>query len=363
MNTKVIAFFLPQYHEIKENNEWWGEGFTEWTNVKNAKPLFKGHYQPKVPLNKDYYDMSDVQTLHKQSKLAKCYGVDGFCFYHYWFNGRKLLERPLELLLEHKDIDIEFCFSWANETWSRRWNGEPREILIKQEYGNREDWEKHIQYLSVFFADNRYIKIKNKPVLLLYRAFDIPNCREMISYWQERVRSFGFEGIYIIETLNSMQKRGMIEESDALTEFEPMYTIHKYLNKPRRIYRYLFHHLKLSRWGLKDYLKYQKVTKLIINRKYNDHQKKKIYLGVFPEWDNTARKGERGLCVKDASDKEFRKLFEAQYRKSLKMNNEFIFINAWNEWGEGAYLEPDEKKKYAMLETICAVRRENEISD
>ena len=144
MRTKVIAFFLPQYHEIEENNKWWGEGFTEWTNVKSAKPLYRNHYQPKIPYEKKYYDLLQIDTLTKQAEIAAMYGVDGFCFYHYWFRGKKLLEKPIEMLLQHPEIKIEYCFSWANETWSRRWNGEAQCILIPQTYGEAEEWDDYL---------------------------------------------------------------------------------------------------------------------------------------------------------------------------------------------------------------------------
>ena len=153
--TKIIAFYLPQFHEIEENNKWWGKGFTEWTNVKSGKPLFRGHYQPKVPLNNNYYDLSNISVMKEQAKLAKKYGVDGFCFYHYWFNGKKLLNKPLEQLIQNSNIDLSYCLSWANETWSRRWNGNEKEILIKQEYGGEKEWEEHIQYHLQFFMDKR----------------------------------------------------------------------------------------------------------------------------------------------------------------------------------------------------------------
>lgn len=354
--TKVLAFFLPQYHEIEENNIWWGKGFTEWTNVKSAKPLYKGHYQPKVPCAENYYDLSRVETLVKQVELATRYGVDGFCFYHYWFEGKKLLEKPMELLLTHPEIHTSYCLSWANETWSRRWNGEEKKILIKQTYGEENDWEAHFRYLLPFFQDTRYIRIDEKPVVILYRAFDIPRCDEMISYWNDRMREEGLGGIYVIETLNSTQKGGYLLNSSAYAEFEPMYTIYKYLNFGKRAYRYLFHHLNLSNLGCHDFLSYDKVWKLILQRRR--YEKKKIFLGAFPGWDNTARKGKDGLVIKGSTPQKFQKYFQIQFQESVEQNKEFLFINAWNEWGEGAYLEPDECHEFAYLQAIRDAKRE-----
>lgn len=353
-STKIIAFYLPQFHETDENNRWWGKGFTEWTNVKSGRPLFKGHYQPKVPLNNNYYDLSNIEVMDEQAKLAKKYGVDGFCFYHYWFKGKKLLNGPLEELLRNPDIDISFCLSWANETWSRRWNGNPNDILIKQEYGGKQEWEEHIQYLLYFFRDKRYICIENKPVLLLYRAIEIPKCEEMITYWNLRLKQEGFNGIYIIETLNGAQTESCVKESDALVEFEPMYTIKTGMNIRTRIYRYLFNHLKLYRIGFKDCIDYDMIWGTILKRKQNGY--KQIYYGAFPEWDNVARRGRAGLIIRGGSPAKFAQYFKMQYEKSVRVGNEFLFINAWNEWGEGAYLEADDKYKFDYLEAVKRVK-------
>lgn len=359
-NTKIVAFYLPQYHEVKENNEWWGKGFTEWTNVRSAKPLFKQHYQPKVPYKENYYDLSKASTLMEQAKLAEDYGVDGFCFYHYWFKGKKLLEKPAEILLAHPEIEISYCFSWANETWSRRWNGLEREILIKQEYGEQEDWEAHFQYLLPFFKDPRYMRCEDKPILLLYRAFEIMKCEEMIRYWNKRMLEEGLKGIYIVETLNTSQKKGYISNSEAYVEFEPMYTISSQLNYFDRIYRYLFNHWKLFKIGFKDYISYDKIWKKILSRQRQSN--KKIYLGAFPSWDNTARKKRAGLIIKGSDPQKFEKYFMRQYRNSMMIDNEFIFINAWNEWGEGAYLEPDNKYEFQMLQALKNVKEKyNEV--
>jgi lipopolysaccharide biosynthesis protein len=171
---RSIAIHLPQYHTIPENDEWWGEGFTEWTNVKKAKPLFEGHHQPHVPLSNNYYDLSENKALCKQAELAKKYGIDGFCFYHYWFNGKKLLEKPLEQMLERGTPDFPFMLCWANENWTRTWDGMDKHILMKQEYGFEDD-EAHFDYLLPFFKDDRYIKIDGKPVFLVYRTELFPD--------------------------------------------------------------------------------------------------------------------------------------------------------------------------------------------
>lgn len=350
--TKIIAFYLPQYHMIEENNLWWGEGFTEWTNVKTAMPQFVGHYQPKIPLNKNYYNLLDYKTLQWQAKLANEYGIDGFCIYHYWFEGKRLLEKPIELLLAHKEIEMPFCLSWANGDWSRTWTGE-KEILMKQNYGNKEDWEAHFIYLLQYFKDPRYIKIDGMPVLLLYKAYEIEKCDEMIKYWNKRMEENGFAPIYIIETLTAMNgKCALDSESQACVEFEPLYTIYQRFSKARCIRRKICNHL-LFRKKLYS-VHYDTVWKNIFSRKQEN--KKETFYGAFPEWDNTARKGARGMAVIDASPQKFEKYFRVQYLRSMKNKKSFLFINAWNEWGEGAYLEPDELHKYGYLEAIRNVK-------
>ena len=166
---KIIAFYLPQFHNIPENDEWWGNGFTEWTNVKKAKPIFEGHQQPKVPLNNNYYNLLDDNVKVWQADLAKKYGVYGFCYYHYWFNGKMLLEKPMEQMLENKEVDIPFCISWANEPWTKAWVGDEKKMLIAQEYGQEEEWKEHFMYLLPFFKDERYIKKDGKPFFIFYR--------------------------------------------------------------------------------------------------------------------------------------------------------------------------------------------------
>lgn len=340
---KKIVFYLPQFHEIPENNKWWGDGFTEWVNVRKAYPLYEGHEQPKVPLNKNFYNLLDKNTLKWQVKLAKENGIDGFCFYHYYFNGKKLLEKPAELLLKEKEIKVNFCFSWANEPWTRAWDGKTRDIIMPQEYGREKEWLEHIDYLLPFFKDERYIKKENKPIFLIYRTNNIPNCDKMIEFWDERLRKEGFDGVYIIETLNSFQKEPVLKKSQGIVEFEPMLTMRHYLSPLRQLVRIINKKL-----GKLDIVSYEEVWDCIIRRK-RTYEGKKRSLGAFVSWDNTARKGAKGLIIEGATPEKFGKYIEIQ---NSKENIEFLFINAWNEWAEGTYLEPDERNNYQYLEKI-----------
>ncbi|MGL5229803.1 MAG: glycosyltransferase WbsX family protein [Cetobacterium sp.] len=345
MSSKLIAFYLPQFHRVKENDEWWGEGFTEWTNVKRSKPLYKNHNQPRIPLDNNYYDLSKKETLVEQAKLAKENNVFGFCFYHYYFNGKKLLEKPAEILLNNNDIDINYCFSWANEPWTRSWDGKTKDILMAQNYGELEDWKKHFEYLLPFFKDNRYIKKNNKPVFLIYRTNNIPNCEKMIDYWEKLSIESGFDGIYLIETLNSFQKTPILESSKAVVEFEPMLTMRHYLNPLTQIKR-----LIRKKIGMLDIVNYDEVWQKIISRD-NNYSKERC-LGAFVGWDNTPRKGKKGLIIEGSTPEKFGKYLKKQIQKNT---SEFLFINAWNEWAEGTYLEKDTKNNKFFLKEVKEV--------
>ena len=223
---KIIAYYLPQFHEIEENNLWWGNGFTEWTNVKKAKPLFNGHSQPKVPLAHNYYNLLEEETMLYQNELSEKYGIYGFCFYHYWFKGRKILEKPAENLLKWKHIKQKFCFCWANHTWKKSWNG-TQEILIPQLYGDITEWEEHFNYLITFFTDKRYIKKENKPIFLIYSSNEIPQFDERVKYYNQRCKDYGFDGIYIVELIKHYKKGIIHQNSSAIVYSEPAYSMSK----------------------------------------------------------------------------------------------------------------------------------------
>ena len=349
---KVLALNLPQFHEVAENNEWWGKGFTEWTNVKKAKPLYKGHVQPMVPLE-GYYDLSKVEAINHQAELAKAYGVYGFVYFHYWYEGRKMLEKPCEILLENKQININYCFCWANHSWTRSWDGKEQEVLLEQTYGAETDWDAHIQYLLPFFKDERYIKQNNQPVLFIYNSSVIPHVNEMVAYWENILRCEGFDGLYIVEYISTKCTKPHIANSKAVYEDEPLYTLRFQTNPLQKAYRVIQKKRKRT-----EYQNFDKIYKMLLkkNRTYGNRE---IIQGAFPAWDNTPRRGNRGaMVVKGATPEKFekylRELVEADRKNSSK---EFIVINAWNEWGEGAILEPSQKDGFKYLETIQRVNK------
>ncbi len=350
---KLIAFHLPQYHAIPENDSWWGEGFTDWDNVNKAKPMFEGHSQPRVPLD-GCYNMLDRSTHLRQAELARRYGIYGFCYYHYWFSGKLLLEKPLELILREKDVDLPFCMCWANEPWTRSWDGQNREVIMPQDYDDKTDWEKHISYLMPFFKDDRYIKVDNKPMFVIYRTNNVTGCEEIIDYWDSVCRENGFAGIYIVEENNNFQHDAQCKNSSAILDFEPGYTrsfdkgtIEKAANKIS-----LFFGKKYSTFS------YEKTCEHITERPLKTSDKPS-YLGIFTGWDNTPRRAEGGTVTADASPQLFEKFLARQIERSNSVNNEFLFINAWNEWAEGAYLEPDTANGYAYLEAVQRALTEN----
>lgn len=351
--TKIIAFYLPQFHSIPENDKWWGDGFTDWVNVKKANPLFNGHYQPRVPYLDNYYSLADVDTLHWQAKLMKDYGIDGLCFYHYWFGGVHLLGKPLSLLLENKNLDMNFCLSWANEPWSRTWDGRDKEVLMSQSYGGRADWLEHFHYLLKAFKDQRYIIVNGKPMLIIYRPSSISCLNEMLSYWNELAVQHGFDGLHIVGMNTSFNNHYDNHYFSASVDFEPMYTTAHDLGLPRRIMRSALIRLRrlanfFNAMIPEDSIKYTDIWSRILKRKIT----KGRYLGAFVDWDNSARKKERSLVVTGTSPELFLSFFEQQYARAVECEVDFLFVNAWNEWAEGTYLEPDSKYGFKYLESI-----------
>ena len=343
---KVLALHLPQYHRIPENDTWWGEGFTDWVNVKKARPFFKGHNQPLVPLAYNYYDMTDLKTLIAQANLAKTFGVYGFCYYHYWFNGKLLLEKPCELLLKHPEIDQKFCFCWANESWARTWDGKEHELLIKQEYGGKEDWDSHFQYLNHFFQDERYIKIDGKPLLFIYSCSRLRNYNEMMAYWRKKAVENGYMGLFVAEFVNSFNSGNKESDTDIIVEFEPLCTARYSISSWGKLKR-----LVCKKMGWTEFLDYDYVWKCLLDnkKKYG----KKIWRSAFVNFDNSPRKGKKALILQGATPEKFEK-----YLKKLitavdrDYDDEFMIINAWNEWAEGAILEPSENNGYAYLNAL-----------
>ncbi|MDR1881220.1 MAG: glycoside hydrolase family 99-like domain-containing protein [Prevotella sp.] len=336
---RPVAIYLPQFHPIPENDEAWGKGFTEWTNVAKAKPLFKGHYQPHVP-HEDigYYDLRDPEILVKQAAIAKKYGIYGFAFYHYWFNGKQLLNKPLDNMLQLGKPDFPFLYIWANENWTKRWDGLDNEIIIKQDYSFEDDME-HIKYLCEHvFCDERYIKIDDKPVFIIYRTELFPNIKETVKIWRKKTKEYGYNDLYLIRIDSFIKNIDPLEPGfDAAVEFAP-----DFFESGAKIAT----DSNLQMFDYHQIIKYQF---------FKREQSYPRYRMVFPAWDNTARKEENGAVFRNSCLDAFRFSLEESINytaRKFKDTQQFLFINAWNEWGEGCHIEPDKKNGYSYLEII-----------
>jgi hypothetical protein len=342
---RLIAFVLPQFHPIPENSEWWGAGFTDWTNVAKAKPIFKGHYQPQLPADLSFYDLRVPESREDQANLAKEYGLDGFCYYHYWFKGKRLLERPVNEILASGKPDFPFCLCWANETWSRRWLGEEKEILIKQEYSDEDDLN-HAEYLASVFADNRYLRVNGRPLFVIYRPSDLPNPAKTIRVIKEIVfKKNNVEPFIVGNNSHQLSSEKLLAAGcDAILNFRPQLSaLPNAFNDEFTWNRWSRNFLKFGQANgkLKLY-DYQEALELMqaLEPETFDH----IIPCVFVGWDNTARRGDKGIVVINSTAELFKQeVIRTQNKLSRATNNTgLIFINAWNEWAEGNHLEPDQ---------------------
>lgn len=350
---KILALYLPAFHQVKINDEVWGEGFTEWDNVKNGVKLYKGHNQPLIPYNNNYYDLSKKESIEEQITIANNYLVDGFIFYHYWFgNDEQALEKPAEILRDEIDKKIDYCFCWANQSWFTTWHGKSSEVIVEQDYGNEDEWIKHIEYMITFFKDERYIKIDNRPVLYIYNMSDIACIDSMLEVWNKVLNKNNLGNIYIVEFISSKNKRLSYNGTDAVVEFEPLYTTFFDISKLNLFKRFI-----CKKLGLIDFQSYDYLWKKIINRK-RIYDGKTIQKGCFVGWDNSARKGKNSMIVEGCTPQKFgyylHKLISNNRRDST---NEFIVINAWNEWSEGAMLEPTNDMAFSYLDEIKKIKK------
>lgn len=370
---KIIPVYLPQFHTIPENDKWWGKGFTEWANVKNAKPLFKGHQQPRVPLNNNYYDLSELDTLEWQCRIAREYGIYGFCMYHYWFNGKILLHKPMEMLLRHPEIDINYCISWANGEWRDTWkckDTKSTNILISDDFNNEDYWVDHFNYMLPFFYDKRYMKEDNKPLLVIYTPHIILKLNKMLDLWTKMAKKAGFNGmIYIYQSaasnLDNSWDRSRFEYG---IEMNPGYVngmrkgnsaklISRWMKYSREIKRALHINNSLIRQknskevGIYDYdAVWQEILRL------RPSGTTKMIPCAYTDWDNTPRFGINGTCYADVSTQKFKHYFAILVENAKKYyKSDKIFVFAWNEWAEGGYLEPDELYGFGFLEAIKEV--------
>jgi lipopolysaccharide biosynthesis protein len=338
---KLICFYLPQFHPIPENDAWWGEGFTEWTNVKPAEPQFAGHYQPHVPGELGYYDLRDPQVQRRQVALARLYGIEGFCFYLYWFGGKRLLEAPVENYLNDSRLDLPFCLCWANENWSRRWDGLDSEVLIAQQHSPEDDLA-FIQDVARYMRDPRYIRIDGKPLLLVYRPSLLPSARETAQRWRNWCGESGVGEIFLAYTQSFEAVDPGKYGFDAAVEFPPNNSA------PPNITESVSPLTADFACNVYDW-------RVLVERSEKYRQPGyALFRGVCPAWDNTPRRKSNATIFLNNSPMLYQRWLGNAIRDTQKFranpDERLIFVNAWNEWAEGAYLEPDERFGYAYLE-------------
>lgn len=347
---KLIAYYLTQFHPTPENDAWWGKGVTEWDNVAHAVPQYLGHYQPRLPGELGFYDLRLKENIIRQVELAKMYGVFGFCFYYYWFDGKRLLEKPLNLFLENKDIQFPFCLCWANESWTRSFFGSSWEVIMEQKH-TVESYRAFIRDVVPCLLDERYISINGRKILQIYRPENIPACDQIIKYWREYCRRQGIELYLIGCIMNEPQKDLLSQGFDAISEFQ-LGAVLPYCKKINSEISFVNPNFYGSIYSYAD---------LVSNKIYEiNFNKKKLYNAVMPMWDNTPRRNDKGGMIFDGANPELYKQWLKDIirhnRKRDDLDDNLVFINAWNEWGEGAYLEPDQRYGYAYLQaTLDAI--------
>lgn len=368
---KLLAFYFPQFHQIPENDSWWGEGFDDWRLVKAASSCGAGHYQPRVPLADNYYDLSKAEAVAQQIRWAEDYGLDGFNFYHYWFDGKLLLSDPLRHFYENKNHNLEYCITWANETWTRQWIGDP-EVLIQQSSSpDRKLWQQHYDYLDTYFQDPRYRRMQGKPVLCLYRPEILPFLDEYMAFFDEQAKLHGHEGIFWIgfESYELANKEEIFKGFDASLRFQPRAFFNAKAKQGSALKSWLEPILRSLPERLQrpiSRLKYRLDRQQTFDYKElwqnvladSAEQATNCYQSVIVDWDNTPRYGLKSKYFSGASPEAFKDGLSQLVASESKRGVDTIFINAWNEWSEGAYLEPDTRHQFSYLEAIKAIKAE-----
>jgi lipopolysaccharide biosynthesis protein len=346
MNVRLIAYYLPQYHPIPENDKWWGKGFTEWTNVTKAKPLYPGHRQPNLPSDLGFYDLRLSEAREAQADLAKAYGIEGFCYYHYWFGGKRLLERPFNDVLISGKPDYPFCLCWANETWSGIWHGAPNRILMEQSYPGKKDHEAHFYSLLNAFTDSRYMTVDGKPIFIVYEPNKIPEVKKTTDYWRELASRNNVKDLYLIGVASEPWEPSL-HGFDAIAprnlHLADNYENRAILKIKTRIRRVLGYPEQIY--------SYKKAIKHLLSE---NSEVLNVHPTVVPNWDNSPRSGLSSLILHDSTPELFKVHLSEAVKKVMHKPHDYrmVFIKSWNEWAEGNHLEPNLQYGRKYLEAI-----------
>lgn len=351
--SRTIAFYLPQFYPIPENDEWWEKGFTEWTNVTKAKPLFPGHHQPNLPSELGFYDLRVPEVREDQAKLAKDHGIEGFCYWHYWFgNGKRILEKVFKEVVESKKPDFPFCVAWANETWKGVWHGLDNQILAEQTYPGEEDYTAHFYELLPAFKDSRYIRVNNKPLFVIYKAFDIPDVKAFLDLWTQLAKDNGLEGIYFVGHLFDFRRyQEMLDLGLDAVNVVRMNEVQRQLPKPSlTLKEKLEYKLKKYATDIPRY-EYKDAIKVLLGE---ESRHENVMPTLFPNWDHSPRSKGKTLVLHDSNPALFREhvKYALDMVKDKPEEERIIFIKSWNEWAEGNYMEPDRRYGRQYLEVF-----------
>jgi glycosyltransferase involved in cell wall biosynthesis len=347
---RLIAFYLPQYHPIPENDEWWGKGFTEWTNTAKARPMYRGHYQPHVPADLGFYDLRLPEARIAQAEMAREYGIEAFCYYHYWFAGKRILERPFNEVLRTGRPDFPFCLCWANQTWTGVWHGCPDEVLIEQTYPGHDDYRTHFQSLLPAFQDRRYVTVDGKPLFIIYRPGSIPDIRHALDSWRNMAVKAGLAGLHMVAIINGKQAwdpQQLGFDATVLQDLPPLRRDGASWRRPLK----MLHCLYQEKRGKPTVHNHRRVLLDLLSHEASGIEN---YPCLLPNWDNTPRSGRNGLVLQGSTPE----LFRIQMKKSLEITadrspeHRLVFIKSWNEWAEGNHLEPDLRFGLSYLEVI-----------
>ena len=345
---RLIAMHLPQFHPIPENDEWWGKGFTEWTNTAKATPLFKGHYQPHVPADLGFYDLRLPEARLAQAQLAKHYGLEAFCYYHYWFAGKRVLERPVAEIVSSGAPDFPFCVCWANETWTGVWHGAPKRTLIAQTYPGEADHRAHFASLLPTFSDRRYVRVDDKPLFLIHQPTEIPDVANAMALWRRLATEAGLPGLYLVGA-----RAGQAWDAQTIG-FDASVSVRFPARRPwvsrRTPFKWLKRELEKKR-GRPTVYNYDDVA---LDFWPQDQPQREDYPLLIPNWDNSPRSGVNGLVLRDANPESFRRHIRRvkEQMAQRQATQKLVFIKSWNEWAEGNHLEPDLKFGHAFLEVL-----------